>query len=368
MSKILYAASTQSHLERFHKPYLEELCRHHEVLTMATGTDVDLPVLFDKHFFSLTNLKSIGKIRRILKRERFDAVLVHTTLAAFLVRAAMIGMRHRPYVLNFVHGYLFSLPLSGMRDRVLLWCERLLRRQTDEIAVMNEQDLQICKTYRLCRGEAFMTRGMGVSIDPVIPVREESLRREFAKEGDLVCLFVGELSHRKNQSFLIRAAKRLCDEKVPIRLLLAGEGADRAELEGLIAEDQLENTVFLLGNREPILPYLSIADLYVSASRSEGLPFNIMEAMSCGLPILASATKGQTDLLADTEGVLYPHGDLDAFCYAVKDLAKRGTLGVGSCSYPTLERYRLESVFEENIALLTRHVTNREGECNEGNL
>ena len=90
--------------------------------------------------------------------------------------------------------------------------------------------------------------------------------------------------------------------------------------------------------------------------------------MSCGLPILASATKGQTDLLADTEGVLYPHGDLDAFCYAVKDLAKKGTLGVGRCSYPSLERYRLEAVFEENIALLTRHVTNREGESHEGNL
>lgn len=352
MRKILYVASTESHLKRFHQPYINALREHDTVMTMANGDGVDFPIAFDKHFFSFTNVKNLFQIRKILKKERFDAVLLHTTLAAFWVRLALIGHKKKTYVLNTVHGYLFPLRLSGMKDRILLRCERMLWRVTDDIAVMNEEDAEICKRYRLCRGNVYMTRGMGVSIDAKIPQKDTALRAKYAPDPrTIVCLFVGELSHRKNQQFLIRAIKRLSDEGLSIRLLLAGEGADRAMLEGMISENKLENTVFLLGNQEPILPFLSIADLYVSASVSEGLPFNIMEAMSCGLPILASATKGQTDLLEAVDGSLYPFDDMEAFCFCVRMLLKKEKLGVGSVTYSNLQKYRLDAVFEENMQL-----------------
>jgi glycosyltransferase EpsD len=115
----------------------------------------------------------------------------------------------------------------------------------------------------------------------------------------------------------------------------------------------LENIAFLLGNQEPVVPYLSIADLYVSASRSEGLPFNIMEAMSCGLPILASDTKGQTDLLGDNADAMYPRDDVDAFCFALRGVYRSGKYGVGTKTYPLLEKYRLGAVFESNMSLFS---------------
>ena len=67
--KILYAASTASHLQNFHEPYIHALRETHNVLTMANGDGVDLPIAFDKSFFSLKNLRSIFQIRKILKRE-----------------------------------------------------------------------------------------------------------------------------------------------------------------------------------------------------------------------------------------------------------------------------------------------------------
>ena len=358
-NKVLYVASTQSHLERFHRHYLSELKKSAEVFTMATGKDVDFPILFDKHFFSFSNLRSILQIRKILKRERFDAVLVHTTLAAFLVRAAMLGWRKRPYVLNVVHGYLFSKACSGMKDRVLLLCEKLLRKQTDDIAVMNAEDLEIAKAHRLCRGQIFFIDGMGITIDPQIPCADPILRARYApNDRDFVCTFVGELSGRKNQIFLIRAFKRLQEKDLPVRLLLAGEGGEREALEREIQQNNMENTAFLLGNREPVTPYLAITDLYVSASRSEGLPFNVMEAMSCGLPIVASDTKGQNDLL--TTESLYPLDDVEAFCQAVQRVYESGVYGVGSVHYPALEKYRLSAVCENNKKILTQGWQNRE--------
>lgn len=352
--KVLYAASTASHLRRFHAPYIEALRKEAEVKTMATGEGVDIPVLFAKSFFSPSNLGSIFKIRKILRREKFDTVLVHTTLAAFLIRAAMIGMRKRPYVLNVVHGYLFPKEGGGLKKAILLLCEKLLRRKTDDIAVMNADDLIIAKEHRLCRGEVYFIDGMGITIDPAVPAVDTALREQYATDGgDILCTFVGELSGRKNQVFLIRAVARLRGEGFPIRLLLVGEGGEREALERQILQNHMENAVLLLGNREPILPYLSITDLYVSASTSEGLPFNVMEAMSCGLPIVASNTKGQSDLLMNTEGRLYPLDDTDAFCRAIRDEIEKGRLGVGGRSYPNLEKYRLNAVFEGNRRLFS---------------
>ncbi len=354
--KILYAASTLSHLDRFHVPYIEALRKKHEVFLMATeGEGVDFPLRFDKRFFSIANFRTIGKIRKIIKKEAFDRIIVHTSLAAFMIRMALFGIpkRNRPYVLNVVHGYLFSMPAKGIKAKLLLNCEKLLRSKTDEIAVMNDEDFYIAKKYRLCKGKLSFINGMGISIPFDMQARDPYLRRVYAPdEKDFLCTFVGELSGRKNQIFLIRAAKRLYEDGVPIRLLLLGEGEGRAALEAEARKLCIEDRVYMPGSRDHIYPYLGITDLYVSASISEGLPFNVMESMACGLPMLLSSVKGQRDLLQDKREFLYPLGDADAFCKELRRIYESGTYGMGSYVYENLEEYLLVSVFDENVKLL----------------
>ena len=74
--------------------------------------------------------------------------------------------------------------------------------------------------------------------------------------------------------------------------------------------------------------------------------------MACGLPILASQTKGQYDLLRETAKCLYPLEDEDAFCDAVRHIYATGGYGVGSRCYPLLSSYRLPAVFDENMKIL----------------
>lgn len=348
--KILYVASTSSHLRQFHEPYLAALRERFDVRTMAAGDGVDFSVPFRKSMFSPRNIGAVRRIRKICRAERFEAVVVNTSLAAALVRFALRRVKPRPRVLNVVHGYLFSDPPQGLRDRFLLWVERKLAKQTDAIAVMNAHDLAAAQKNRLCGGEVRFLRGMGLPPAP-IPEQSPELRRLFAAPKDLLLTFVGELSRRKNQAFLIRSVARLREEGIPVRLLLVGEGRERKQLIRTIGKYGLGEAVFLVGRRDPVLPYLGVTDLYVSASRSEGLPFNIMEAMQCGLPILASAVRGQEDLLPAER--LYPLDDADAFCAAVRRFWERNEpRGVGAVSYPNLNDYMLSSVFEENLKTL----------------
>ena len=116
--KILYVASTASHLERFHRPYLQALSEKFCLRTMANGEGVDYPIPFEKRMFSIRNLRVIFMIRKILRREKFDLILVHTSLAAALTRMAVRGVKPRPRVVNVVHGYLFSDPPKGIKDRL----------------------------------------------------------------------------------------------------------------------------------------------------------------------------------------------------------------------------------------------------------
>lgn len=349
---LLYVASTASHLRRFHQPYLDALKVEFDLFTMANGAGVDYGIPFEKRFFSLQNLWAIRSIRAILRGRRFDGVILNTSLAAFLVRAAMVGMRQRPAVLNIVHGYLFNLPAKGMRERLMLLCERLAARYTDEIAVMNEADLKIAKQYRLAKRRIHFFRGMGYTLSQDRLFIDRALRERLAPAEGALLTYVGELSERKNQGFLIRCAARLREKGIGVRLMLVGEGETRAALEAEIRARGLEDHVLLLGNREPILPYLALTDLYVSASSVEGLPFNVMEAMACGLPMVLSDCKGQRDLLREYPDRRYPVGDEAAFCTLVEKALKEERLGVGAVAYKGLEAYKLESVFHDNLNVM----------------
>ena len=97
-------------------------------------------------------------------------------------------------------------------------------------------------------------------------------------------------------------------------------------------------------------PLYALADAAVSASRSEGLPFNVMEAMYFGLPVVASAVKGHEDLVREGEtGLRFPWGDADACARAVGSLAAAPKLcrSMGRAGAEAAEAYRLERVLPQ---------------------
>lgn len=357
--KILYVASTMSHINNFHTRYIEKLREDgYSVSVMANGEGADYNIPFEKKLLSSINTACRRDIAKIMRREQFDAIILNTSLAAFHVRLAIPKNIKKPKVINIVHGYLFSETVNKLKRFMFIMCERILAKRTDTIIVMNTEDMQASLRHKLCLGKTYMTRGMGADVRPPMTPTEK-LRSDFRLESRYTLVFVGELSERKNQEFLIHAHAKL-KKKIPgIALVLVGEGAYREYYESVIDELDLADSVILMGYRSDACDVMRMADLYVSASSIEGMPFNIIEALGCKKTVLASKVKGHTDLIEDGKsGFFFNFGNEDEYVDKVC-LIHSGVMKLDEGDiHARYENYSKESVFGETYSVIKEALEN----------
>ena len=185
-----------------------------------------------------------------------------------------------------------------------------------------------------------------MGLDGAAPDAGTQQRQAYGIADDAFLLVYGaEFSRRKSQNVLIEAMVSLPERAV---LVLPGEGGTLEDCKALAARLGLDRRVIFPGEAEDMAAWYAAADAAVSASRSEGLPFNVMEAMHMGLPVAASAVKGHEDLIRNGEsGLLYPYGDRAALAAAVKRLMDDPALcrSLGQAARETAAAYSLERVF-----------------------
>ena len=137
--------------------------------------------------------------------------------------------------------------------------------------------------------------------------------------GQLVIGCVANYKPEKGLGLLIDAAARLRDQLPELRVVIVGEGPLRNELEADIRDRQLESIVRLHGAEPDARPLYSAFDMYVQASQTEGLPNVILEAAAVGLPIVATAVGGTSEIItAEENGLLIPS-------YVIGSVARRGS-------------------------------------------
>jgi glycosyltransferase involved in cell wall biosynthesis len=118
---------------------------------------------------------------------------------------------------------------------------------------------------------------------------------------------VGRLDPVKDQAGLIRAFAQVRSQFPEAVLVIAGDGPCREELRGLVASLQLGENVRLLGERKDIPNVLGAMDVFVLPSIAEGISNTILEAMATGLPVVATRTGGNPELVEDgVTGSLVP--------------------------------------------------------------
>ena len=360
--KILYVASTFGHLASFHQPYLQWFAdQGYEVHVAAGGTPCELKGVsryislpFEKSMFSPKNLAAVWALYRLMKAERYKMISLHTSLAAFFARLAVVPLgKRRPGVMNTVHGYLFDKDTRWTKRMLLLGAERMTAPVTDWLLTMNQQDTEIARRYHLGKRDV-LTKGMGVDFTRFTPPEQnqlEELRRKLGlKPSELVLIYAAEFSKRKNQGMLIEAMHSLPEHVV---MLLPGQGEMREMCRMQAGRAGLTDRIRFPGFVRDMENWYRASDICVSSSRIEGLPFNVMEAMACGLPVVASDIKGHQDLIcAGENGFLYSFGDTKEFVNAVQRLQDaKVRQRMGEAARSSMQRFGITEVFPELTVL-----------------
>jgi len=333
--KILFCASTASHIINFHNVYFDYLKDTGFEIHAAVGdsksgdsginqTDLiksqkNFILTFEKSKKIYKNIKTIFKLSKIIRREKYDIISAHSMLAGFIARLSVIlSGKKKIKVIHTCHGYLFDDDKS-FKSRIMIFIEKFLGKRTDILFVMNGEDYKIAEKYKLCKNIIY-TDGMGIDAKK-LDKQNKSEIIEIAEKYKIPAnkkyfMCVGEFTKRKNQGNIIRAFGRFIKNSPDnlhdsCHLIFLGGGVTLKECEKLCDTMGITQNVTFCGNVADVSGfYKNFAHFVISASRFEGLPFNIMEAFYYGVPVIASNVKGHKDLISDgVNGYLYKYND-----------------------------------------------------------
>ncbi|MDD5155236.1 MAG: glycosyltransferase family 4 protein [Candidatus Omnitrophica bacterium] len=153
------------------------------------------------------------------------------------------------------------------------------------------------------------------------PEAKSAAKEKFGLSGAKVIGIIARLSDVKGHVYLIRAMPEVLEKIPDARLLIVGEGREKAKLAALAAGLGITKSVFFLPSVADTAEALSAMDIFVMPSLKEGLGLSLMEAMSCGLPVIGSNVGGIKTLIRHGEnGLLVEPADSDSLCAAMLEL------------------------------------------------
>ncbi|MFA9460559.1 glycosyltransferase [Thiohalorhabdus sp. Cl-TMA] len=269
---------------------------------------------------------SLPALVRYLRRERPAALL------AAKDRANRIALRARRIAgvstrIAVRLGNNLSRSLEG-RSRLRKWARTVPMRRA-----YHKADAVIAVSAGVAEDTAAITglprRAIQVLPNPVVtpdleerarPIPEHPWLRDQGEKDPPLILGVGRLSRQKDFPTLLRAFARLTEEQ-SARLVVLGEGRDRAELEGMAARLGISGLVDFPGFAANPYPYMQRADLFALSSAWEGSPNALTEALALGTPVVATdCPSGPREILEEGRyGALVPVGDAPALAEAMAE-------------------------------------------------
>ncbi|MBS4197563.1 glycosyltransferase family 4 protein [Lederbergia citri] len=361
MKKVLFCATIDEHFTSFHIPYLKWFKEQGwEVHVAALGT-LEIPYVDKKYNiaiqrspFNIKNIEAYKDLKKIINLNEYNMIHCHTPMGGVLTRLAAIKARKNgTKVIYTAHGFHFCKGAPLINWLVYYPIEKTLAYFTDCLLTINEEDFALAtKHFKAKRIEHI--HGVGVDTERFAPVMEFHklvLRAKYHYENDAFLLFyAAEFNKNKNQQLLIEAIPLIKKHLPNMKFVFAGDGPLLDKCIQLSKKLDVEHSVDFLGQREDIDLLIKMSDTAVASSMREGLPVNVMEAMACGLPIIAVDNRGHRELISHNANGWIVENDKTIIANRVIQLAQNKALRMyfGSQSRKIiLAKYSLNKVLEE---------------------
>ncbi|MCS7240863.1 MAG: glycosyltransferase [Candidatus Bipolaricaulota bacterium] len=241
----------------------------------------------------------------------------------------------------------------SFRDRSVRWWTRSFYSRADTVVAVSRGVAEDLVTQsRLPREKVRVIYNPVVTPELFRQAEEDPVHPWFTPGSLPVILGVGRLSKQKDFATLIRAFARARRAR-PARLVILGEGEERPNLERLVQELGLKESVSLPGFVENPFPFMKRAAVFVLSSRWEGLPTVLIEALALGTPAVATdCPSGPAEILEGGKwGRLVPVGDEQALAQAILETLEEPFAPPGAPERMR-ERFGLESVVDQYLEVL----------------
>ena len=352
--KVLFVATVDSHILQFHIPYLKLFKEHGYEVHVATNGKEQIPYCDKKHVICVernpikfNNLKAIRQLKKIINEEKFNIIHCHTPMGSVVTRIAAKKARKKygTKVIYTAHGLHFFKGAPIKNWLIFYPIEKILSKYTDCLITINEEDYNLAKNKFWCKDIEFV-QGVGVDKNRFNFVMSEEEKNKIRNElninkDDFVIIYPAELSKRKNQQMLLDIIKELKDQGYKnVKLLLPGLDSMNGAYQKYANNLGIQDEVRFLGYRNDIPKLMKISNLAVSVARQEGLPVNLIEAMMCDLPIVATDCRGNRDLIGDCVKI----NDKEDFKKKIIDIIENKTIK----NYDK-DKFELSNVMEKMI-------------------
>jgi glycosyltransferase involved in cell wall biosynthesis len=273
---------------------LWERCQEIDVraLPLVTRSDVDL--------------RPVWRVRRLISRERYDIVHLHTKRA----HALSVWLPRRAGAPRYVVTRRMDYPeKDGRRTRYLYNC------RADGIVAISRSIVDLLVDAGVERGKICLIHS-GIDAARFTSGAGNASGRRDPTVGTLAVL-----EKRKGHRFLLEAMARLKERGVQLRCLLAGAGSERKGLEEMVTRLGLEEQVNFLGFVVDTPAFLASIDIFVLPSLREGLGVAALEAMAAGKAVVASRVGGLAEVISEGRtGLLVPPQDSQTLSNAIAEL------------------------------------------------
>ena len=259
-------------------------------------------------------------LRRLLLGRKYDVVHTHSPLVAGVARIVVrtLPRSRRPRVMSTEHNMWDSYALPTRLLNAVLYA-------TDARRWAVSERVRTSVWGRLRPGVEVLVHGIVVE-DAAVVTNEAvaGLRADLgADSDDVLAITVANFRTEKAYPDLMRAAATALRDEPRLRLVIVGQGQLESEVRRLHAELGLGDRCRILGYRADVSALLGACDFFVLASRFEGFPIALMEAMAAGLPVAATNVGGIPDAVTDgREGFLTNPGDVPALARSMKELVR----------------------------------------------
>jgi glycosyltransferase involved in cell wall biosynthesis len=284
-----------------------------------------LPLALDHYGGLRRNVVAFGQLLRILRRESFDVIQTHTSVAGALGRIAAKRSTRAP-VVHMLHAFAAHCGRSALLQKTGVLIERRLDRWTDWYIAGSRAMVERGLSQRIFTADKVVLISNGIDLARFDWDLESTPATERTTGGNgragTRIGFLGRLEPQKGVADLVRAAAIARQKNRHLRFLIAGEGTLRPELEQLSRRLNVSDSVEFVGWKRDAAEFLREIDILAMPSLWEAFGLSAAEAMAMGKPVIASRIEGLPEVVAEGEtGILIPPADPGALARAIVELA-----------------------------------------------